>query len=191
VSEAVADCTTQVILSFSMRRRGTVAGQSSTASRAIVGAGPPGENTPISFPTWNNALAQTGLPSAVRGSHEGEIWSFRRFCQVAHAPATVALAGTMSRFSVTAPRPRGKRCAGSCGPVGSRPCPPSRSSRSARCRPFGRKSWHGPLPDPARPRSLTPCALTAGFWADSEPSAPPWNRCSDPHCRSTNGANRP
>jgi integron integrase len=41
---------------------------------------------------WKIALAQSGLPVAVQSSHEGEIRSFLRFCKVAHAPATVALA---------------------------------------------------------------------------------------------------
>ena len=59
---------------------------------ALAGTDLPGENTPISFPTWKIALSQSGLADTVQRSHEHEILSFLRFCKVAHAAATVALA---------------------------------------------------------------------------------------------------
>ena len=59
---------------------------------AIAGSNSPEENTPIFFPSWKSALAQSGLPGAVQSSHDGEIRSFLRFCKGAHTVATVALA---------------------------------------------------------------------------------------------------
>jgi hypothetical protein len=59
---------------------------------ALAGSDLPGENAPITFPTWKTALTQSGLAEVVQRNHEREIVSFLRFCKVAHTAATIALA---------------------------------------------------------------------------------------------------
>ncbi|HUR59107.1 MAG TPA: integron integrase [Opitutaceae bacterium] len=59
---------------------------------ALPGITYPGENDPIHFPDWAEALAAARFPPLIADSHRRAISAFLAFCRRLHAPATVALA---------------------------------------------------------------------------------------------------
>jgi len=50
------------------------------------------DNQPVSFPTWKEALAGTGLFAATQDAYVREIITFLKYCKTNHVPATVLLA---------------------------------------------------------------------------------------------------
>lgn len=67
-------------------------GESSTASMALDGMISAAHRAPVSFPSWKEALAASGLPGDVRVSHQRAVIAFLRHCRNVHAPATIMLA---------------------------------------------------------------------------------------------------